>query len=135
MTVACEYVTADGFNTLLKTHGLKGEIDFLSIDIDSIDYWLLQAITACTARVLIVEYNAHFGPSRAVTLPNAPPPSGALASLKPLWDVAPQRRGFSRWTHQDKHQPMRRQTHRARHLRKRCFPESSRPATCTSATT
>ena len=75
--VARAFVDTAGVNTLLESHGMTGAIDLLSIDIDSIDYWLLQAITACTARVLIVEYNAHFGPSRAVTLPNAPPPSGA----------------------------------------------------------
>lgn len=75
VTVACEYVTSGGFNALLKTHGFKGEIDFLSIDIDSIDYWLLDALKQVSPRVLVMEYNAHFGPRRAVTLPDAPVPS------------------------------------------------------------
>lgn len=75
VTVLCEYVTSAGFNTLLKTHGLAGEIDFLSIDIDSIDYWLLDALKQVSPRVLVMEYNAHFGPRRAVTLPDAEIPS------------------------------------------------------------
>jgi len=75
VTVACEYVTSAGFNALLKTHGLTGEIDFLSIDIDSIDYWLLDALKQVSPRVLVMEYNAHFGPRRAVTLPDAALPS------------------------------------------------------------
>jgi hypothetical protein len=75
VAIACEYVTSAGFNALLKTHGFKGEIDFLSIDIDSIDYWLLDALKQVSPRVLVMEYNAHFGPRRAVTLPDAAPPS------------------------------------------------------------
>lgn len=73
--VVCERVTAAGFNALLKTHGLKGDIDFLSIDIDSIDYWLLDALKQVSPRVLVMEYNAHFGPRLAVTLPDADLPS------------------------------------------------------------
>ena len=53
---------------------LTGEVDLMSIDIDSCDYWLLEALEACSPRVLIMEYNALFGPKRAVTLPNAPLP-------------------------------------------------------------
>jgi hypothetical protein len=75
VTVVCEYVTSSGFNALLKAHGLKGEVDFLSIDIDSIDYWLLDALKQVSPRVLVMEYNAHFGPRRAVTLPDAAVPS------------------------------------------------------------
>ncbi len=89
VTVLCERVTAGGFNALLKTQGLRGEIDFLSIDIDSIDYWLLDALKQVSPRVLVMEYNAHFGPRRAVTLPDAdvpePRPKGYFgASLAAL---------------------------------------------------
>jgi hypothetical protein len=86
------FVTSDKINNLLRKHGMTGEIDLLSIDIDSTDYWLLEALDACSPRVLIMEYNALFGPTRAVTLPNEPPPrdrpkgySGAsLAALEKL---------------------------------------------------
>ena len=71
VTVAQSYVTPETFNELLSGHGITGELDFMSIDIDSTDYWLLDALHACSPRVLIVEYNALFGPSRAVTLPAA----------------------------------------------------------------
>ena len=85
-------VTPDTVNDLLRRHGMIGEIDFLSVDIDSIDYWLFEALTVCSPRVLVMEYNAHFGQDRAVTLPNAPLPqdvpkgySGAsLAALEQL---------------------------------------------------
>ncbi|MEW6319675.1 MAG: class I SAM-dependent methyltransferase [Acidobacteriota bacterium] len=70
-------VTPETINSLIETHGFAGEIDLLSIDVDSIDYWLLEAVTVCRPRVLIMEYNALFGPSRAVSLPNAPKPDNA----------------------------------------------------------
>jgi hypothetical protein len=70
-------VTPDTINQLVTEHGFAGEVDLLSIDVDSIDYWLLDALTACSPRVLIMEYNALFGPARAVTLPNAPKPEQA----------------------------------------------------------
>lgn len=70
-------VTPDNINDLLTTCGFTGEVDFLSIDIDSVDYWLLDALTVTTARVLVMEYNSLFGSERAVTIPNAPRPQGA----------------------------------------------------------
>ena len=70
-------VTPDNFDQIVTTCGFAGEVDFLSIDVDSIDYWLLDALTAVRARVLVMEYNALFGPERAVTMPNAPRPDGA----------------------------------------------------------
>jgi hypothetical protein len=85
-------VTSEKINNLLRKHGMTGDIDFMSIDIDSCDYWLLEALEACSPRVLIMEYNALFGPTRAVTLPNAPPPpnrpkgyfGASLAALEKL---------------------------------------------------
>ena len=69
-----ETKTIDAF--LLK-QGTASEVDFMSIDIDSFDYWLWQAITGCTPRVLVMEYNGLFGQERAVTVPDAPRPSTA----------------------------------------------------------
>ena len=69
-----ETKTIDGF---LAANGAAGEVDFMSIDIDSFDYWLWNAITACTPRVLVMEYNGLFGRDRAITVPDAPRPSGA----------------------------------------------------------
>lgn len=68
-------VSPDNVNALLTEHGAAGDVDLLSLDIDSIDYWVLDALEACRPRVIVVEYNAHFGPARAVTLPYAPLPA------------------------------------------------------------
>ena len=68
-TVVKHRVTRDDVNMLLQTHGFTGEIDFLSIDVDGVDYWVWEAMTACSPRVVALEYNWLFGPERAVTVP------------------------------------------------------------------
>jgi hypothetical protein len=62
-------VSPENINQLLSEHGFTGEIDLLSLDIDSFDYWVLEALTVVSPRVLIVEYNARLGPDAAVTIP------------------------------------------------------------------
>lgn len=72
VAVEAAWITAESVNPLIERHGLAGEIDLLSIDVDGNDYWVWQAITACSPRVVIVEYNSIFGPDRAVTIPYDP---------------------------------------------------------------
>ena len=69
-------VTPENFNRMLTDHGFAGEVDFMSIDVDGIDYWLLDALKVCSPRLLVMEYNIFFGPDRALTLPptDIPPP-------------------------------------------------------------
>jgi hypothetical protein len=62
-------VTPENVNQLLTERGFTGDIDLLSLDIDSYDYWVLKALTAASPRVLIVEYNARLGPDLALTIP------------------------------------------------------------------
>jgi hypothetical protein len=98
VTIVNQRVTADNVNELLREHGLTGDVDLVSIDVDSIDYWIFDALNACTPRVVVLEYNAHFGPTRAVTLPNADlppqaPPTYWGASLAALHKAAT-RKGY-----------------------------------------
>ena len=65
-------VTTENINGILQMHGFTGELDFLSIDIDGNDYWLWEALTACSPRVVALEYNWLFGPERSVTIPYDP---------------------------------------------------------------
>ena len=62
-------VSPGNINQLLSDHGFTGEIDLLSIDIDSYDYWVLEALAVVSPRVLVLEYNASLGAERAVTMP------------------------------------------------------------------
>lgn len=67
--VIAEMVTRENVNDILRERGLTGEIDLLSIDIDGNDYWVWEALSACSPRLVICEYNSSFGPERAVTVP------------------------------------------------------------------
>jgi hypothetical protein len=69
VTTVKHRVTRESVNPLLTQQGFTGELDFLSIDIDGMDYWVWEAITACTPRVVAIEYNWLFGAERAVTIP------------------------------------------------------------------
>jgi hypothetical protein len=65
-------VTRETVNQLLETHGFTGELDLLSIDIDGNDYWVWEALTVCSPRLVVIEYNSLFGPDRAVVVPYDP---------------------------------------------------------------
>jgi hypothetical protein len=62
-------VTRENVNELIEECGFAGELDLLSIDIEGMDYWVWQAITACTPRMVVIEYNWLLGPELAVTVP------------------------------------------------------------------
>ena len=59
----------DNINQLLRQGNVPDQIDLLSIDIDSHDYWLWKAIDGLQPGLVVIEYNASFGPERSVTVP------------------------------------------------------------------
>lgn len=63
-----ELLTMENINKLIQKNDISGEIDLLSIDIDGNDYWLWKAITVINPRVVVIEYNASFGPTKAITI-------------------------------------------------------------------
>jgi hypothetical protein len=66
------WITTENINQLVSDNGLTGDIDLLSLDIDGNDYWVWQRLDACSPRIVILEFNAAFGPDRAVTVPYDP---------------------------------------------------------------
>ena len=62
-------IDRDNINDLISTSGFGSEIGILSIDIDGNDYWVWQAIDCVQPRILILEYNALFGPDAAISVP------------------------------------------------------------------
>lgn len=58
-----EYITADNINDLFKKYKVPKNLDFLSIDIDSNDWYVWKAIDSVyKPRLVCVEYNASFAP-------------------------------------------------------------------------
>ena len=68
------FITRENINSLLQEFLAKGydkEVGILSIDIDGNDYWIWQEISVLNPVIIIVEYNAVFGPSASWTIPYA----------------------------------------------------------------
>lgn len=67
-TLVHAWVTKDNVKALLAEHGYDRDVDLLSIDLDGVDLWVLQAIEP-TANVLIVEFNNRLPAEVAVSVP------------------------------------------------------------------
>ena len=65
----CAFITKDNINDLIKENGIQGDIGILSIDIDGNDYWIWEAIDCISPRIIICEYNSHFGDIEKVSIP------------------------------------------------------------------
>ena len=61
-------VYKENINNLINTHFLNDEIDLLSIDVDGIDYYLLEKINI-KPKLICIEYNHWFGSEQSVTIP------------------------------------------------------------------
>jgi hypothetical protein len=66
-------VTPATVNDVVRAAGLAGEIDFLSIDIDGNDYWVWDALTVVTPRVVVIETHPELG-RRSLVAPYAEDP-------------------------------------------------------------
>jgi hypothetical protein len=61
LTAASLFVTAENINTAISNAGFSGDIGLLSIDVDGNDYWIWQALTVVSPRIVVCEYNSVFG--------------------------------------------------------------------------
>ena len=61
-------------DNILKTLGKECdyEIDLFSLDIDSIDYWIIKKLKKNISKIFIAEYNPVFGPKLEITVPDIP---------------------------------------------------------------
>lgn len=66
------FVTRENIASLVGRSGFGDEPGILSVDIDGVDYHVLEALGHLRPTILIVEYNALYGARRAVTVPYDP---------------------------------------------------------------
>ena len=73
VTCLTQLVDVENVDTVLS-HNSVEHLDVLSVDIDGIDYHVVRKLLESGLRpaILVVEYNATFGPGRAVTVPYHP---------------------------------------------------------------
>ena len=62
-------VSSENINEILNNN-VDFDIDIFSIDIDGLDYWVLNQIKAKISKVIILEYNSIFGSEKELTIPN-----------------------------------------------------------------
>jgi hypothetical protein len=63
------FITRSNINEIFLRNNYQGEIGLLSIDIDGNDYWIWDSINVVNPMIVIIEYNARFGPIKSVTIP------------------------------------------------------------------
>jgi len=67
-----QYITAGNVDALIAGFAETEELDFLSIDTDTFDYWIWQAIKTVKPRLVVIEYNATWPPFIRKTVANDP---------------------------------------------------------------
>ncbi len=72
LTAKNAFITAENIEGLFAETKVPTEPDLLSIDIDGNDYWIWKAIINYKPRVIVIEYNAHLGPTQPLVMPYDP---------------------------------------------------------------
>lgn len=97
-----KFLDRENLESAILEHGIEGDIDLLSLDVDGNDYWFWESLNRVSARLACIEYNAGMGPEVSWTVPYDPAferyakhPSGFFhgASLRALASLG-QRKGY-----------------------------------------
>ena len=72
LSCKASFITRENVATLVDESGFDKELGILSVDIDGVDYHVLEALGQWRPSILIVEYNDAFGIQRPVTVPYDP---------------------------------------------------------------
>ncbi len=64
------FINSENINEVLKKYSFEKNIDVFSIDIDGIDYWVLDALPPKISKIFIIEYNPFFGPKKKISVPD-----------------------------------------------------------------
>jgi hypothetical protein len=72
LSCKASFITRENVAALLGECGFDKELGILSVDIDGVDYHVLEALGDWRPSILIVEYNEAFGTTRPVTVPYDP---------------------------------------------------------------
>ena len=71
--VLARFLTTDNLISCFEEAGVPREFDLLSIDVDGNDYWMWTALgDRFSPRVIVIEYNATFGPRQSWIMPYDP---------------------------------------------------------------
>lgn len=93
------FVTVENINDLVSdTTGWVGDIDVLSVDVDGVDFWLLEALTVVRPRIVVVEIQELWGATKRRTRPyrtdHVSPEIAAMGASLGAFAWLLERRGF-----------------------------------------
>ncbi len=63
-------VKSKNINEILNKHNLSDSLDLFSIDIDGVDYWVINELKNSISKIFVAEYNPTFGCNLEITVPN-----------------------------------------------------------------
>lgn len=63
------WIDKENINGLIKDNGHQGEIDLFSLDVDGIDYYLLESLNQVSPRVIVLEINHLLGFEKSLSIP------------------------------------------------------------------
>lgn len=66
------FINTENIMDLLKRNNFENDIDLFSLDIDGIDYWILDKFPKNFSKIVILEFNSTFGSELNITVPNLP---------------------------------------------------------------
>ncbi len=70
LTIVKRKINSDNILSTLEEFNFFKDIDLFSLDIDSIDYWVLEKLPKKFCKIIVVEYNPYFGSELKISVPN-----------------------------------------------------------------
>ena len=64
------FVNSENINEIMKDTDCTTDLDIFSLDIDGIDYWILEKLPKDFSKIAVIEFNPIFGSSLRVSVPN-----------------------------------------------------------------
>ena len=70
LTIIETAVTSENILHILNSNKFDNNLDVFSLDVDGIDYWILEVLPEKLSKIVILEYNPTFGSNLEITVPN-----------------------------------------------------------------
>ena len=70
MNIINKSINSENILKILNENDTLNQLDLFSLDIDGIDYWILEKMPQNFSKIAVLEYNPLFGAELEITVPN-----------------------------------------------------------------
>ena len=70
LTIHNDFINSNNIVEIIEKNSFEKNLDIFSLDIDGIDYWILEKLPKKIAKIFIIEYNPYFGSKKEICAPN-----------------------------------------------------------------